>query len=71
MRNARLLLDADGDTLARQPLISPAVRRALKVSRVPLLPWRVVQQLRYKQGMLDFERAVTKPYGCSQGVQQR
>ncbi len=63
MRTARLLLDAELSTsaLAEDALSLREVRSATRVRAVPPRPLRVVQQVRYKLGRLDFDAAVMAP----------
>jgi Uncharacterized protein conserved in bacteria (DUF2334) len=63
LRTARLLLDAELATGAAAPeaLSSPAVRNATRVRRVPSRPLRLLEQLRYKLGSLDFDSSVVDP----------
>jgi hypothetical protein len=62
-RNLRLLFDAAelAGVLDAKTLGAPAVSRAVRARRVPPRPWRVVQQLRYRQRAIDFERTAAEP----------
>jgi len=63
LRTAALLFDAElaAGTLAPEALRSPALARATRVRRVPVRAVRVVEQLRYKLGALDFDSGVLAP----------
>jgi hypothetical protein len=62
-RTARLLFDAEltAGTLAPDTLLTAPVRTATRVGPVPSSPVRLVQQLRYKLGGVDFLSAVVNP----------
>jgi hypothetical protein len=67
LRGARLLFDAElaGGALSDPPPLTPKMRGALRVRRVPPRPRRVFQQVRCKlrrrPGGLDYESAVAEP----------
>jgi peptidoglycan/xylan/chitin deacetylase (PgdA/CDA1 family) len=58
-RTARLLLGGSGDP---QLMKEPAVRRAVRGTRVPPVPLRIAHALALKAGLLSWERSVVEPY---------